>query len=44
MDVFDYIRTETDKSKLTTWLERARKAHDWEVAKAVERRLIELEK
>ena len=44
MDVFDYIRTATDKSKLTTWLERARKAHDWEIAKVVERRLIELER
>lgn len=44
MDVFDYIHAETDKSKLTTWLERARKVHDWEVAKAVERRLIELER
>lgn len=44
MDVFDYIRQTADKSKLTTWLERARKAHDWEVAKAVERRLIELER
>ncbi len=44
MDVFDYISIEINKSKLTTWLERARKAHDWEVAKAVERRLIELER
>lgn len=44
MDVFYYIRITTDKSKLTTWLERVRKAHDWEVAKAVERRLVELEK
>ena len=44
MDVFDIIRQATDKSKLTTWLDRARKDHDWEVARAVERRLIELEK
>ena len=44
MDVFDYMSQSTNKSKLTMWLERARKAHDWEVAKAVERRLIELER